>query len=121
MGEVIRDKAPLLSQIRHDLSLAKPHAVIVQRASDEKFTCARCHPAVYPTTGSDLVPEKTSWSRELSHRFAGDIHLGCPDAFFLVFVACCKHFHFRVLEHGSNRSRSTSRPNVRGSLDLIQQ
>ena len=58
MKEVIQDTAalPLLSQIRHDLSLAKPHAVIIHGASDEKFTCASCHPAVYPTTGSDLVP-----------------------------------------------------------------
>ena len=54
----IRDKAslPLLSQIRHDLSLAKPHAMRVQRAYEEKVTCASCHSAVYPTTGSDLVP-----------------------------------------------------------------
>ena len=58
MKEVVQDKAslPLLSQIRHDLSLAKPHAVIIQRASGEKFTCASSHCAVYPTTGSDLVP-----------------------------------------------------------------
>jgi len=57
MKEVIRDKAslPLLSQIRHDLSLAKPHAVRVQRAYEEKVTCASCHSAVYPTTHSDLV------------------------------------------------------------------
>ena len=57
MKEVIKDKAslPLLSQIRYVLSLAKPHAVRVQRAYEEKVTCASCRFAVHPTTRFDLV------------------------------------------------------------------
>ena len=41
LKEVITDKAslPVLSQIRHDLSLVKLHTVRVQRAYEEKITC----------------------------------------------------------------------------------
>ena len=41
LKEVITDKAslPLLSEIRHDLSLVKLHTVRVQRAYEEKVTC----------------------------------------------------------------------------------
>merc|ERR1712137_819370 len=47
----IKDKAalPLLSMMRHDLAMQKPHAMQLQRAYEEKVSCASCHSAVYPS------------------------------------------------------------------------
>ena len=57
MKEVFKDKVslPLLWQIRHDLSLAKLHAVRVQRAYEGKVVCPSCHSSVRSTTRFDLV------------------------------------------------------------------
>jgi len=50
--EAIKDKValPLLSKMRHDVVDKKPHAAPLQRAYEEKVSCASCHSAVYPTT-----------------------------------------------------------------------
>jgi len=57
MKAVIKGKAalPLLSKMRHDLSASKPHAARVQRAYEEKVTCASCHSAVYPSRSANVV------------------------------------------------------------------
>merc|ERR1712151_106080 len=49
--EVIRDKIaiPMLSRMRHHVLDKKPHAAKLQRAYEEKVSCASCHSAVYPT------------------------------------------------------------------------
>jgi hypothetical protein len=57
MKALIRGKAalPLLSKMRHDLSASKPHAARVQRAYEEKVSCASCHAAVYPSGKASIV------------------------------------------------------------------
>lgn len=53
----MKDKAelPLLSNFRHNVIERKPHAVRLQRAYDEKVSCASCHSFTYPPSPSVLV------------------------------------------------------------------
>ena len=70
LKEVITDKTslPLLSQIRHDLSLVKLHTVRVQRAYDEKVNCTSSRFSAYPGGKSwDEVPGQTNSGKKF-HR-----------------------------------------------------
>ena len=40
---------PLLSNFRHNVLDSKPHAVRLQRAYEEKVSCASCHSFTYPS------------------------------------------------------------------------
>lgn len=53
----LKDKAelPLLSNFRHNVLENKPHAVRLQRAYEEKVSCASCHSFTYPPKPEIIV------------------------------------------------------------------
>merc|ERR1712070_454155 len=53
----LKDKVdlPLLSNFRHNVLDNKPHAVRLQRAYEEKVSCASCHSFTYPTQSEVIV------------------------------------------------------------------
>merc|ERR1711966_586811 len=52
----IKDKAalPLLSAMRHEVTTASPHTEKLQKAYEEKVSCASCHSAVYPSASNPI-------------------------------------------------------------------
>ena len=71
---------PLLSQIRHDLSLVKLHTVRVQRAYDEKVNCTSSRFSAYPGGKSwDEVPGQTGSGKKFHRNVISgvDFTAGC--------------------------------------------
>merc|ERR550537_1018814 len=53
----LKDKAelPLLSNFRHNVLERKPHAARLQRAYEEKVSCASCHSFTYPPKPEEII------------------------------------------------------------------